>query len=93
MRRVERASPASQSPQTADPFPRLRQVFKPHPVEMSSDTALLRDLKENAVRYLKTTANATGMTNGRPVTAREMRLQGVLSGTDIGWAGRFTLCG
>ncbi|KAF0305576.1 E3 ubiquitin-protein ligase RING2 [Amphibalanus amphitrite] len=39
--------------------PEIELVFKPHPVEMSADTALLKDLKENAVRYLKTTANAT----------------------------------
>ncbi|XP_037094400.1 E3 ubiquitin-protein ligase RING2-like [Pollicipes pollicipes] len=39
--------------------PEIELVFKPHPVEMAGDVALLRDLKENAVRYLKTTANAT----------------------------------
>ncbi|XP_022907939.1 E3 ubiquitin-protein ligase RING1 [Onthophagus taurus] len=34
-------------------------VFKPHPTEMSGDNPLIKALKENSVRYLKTTANAT----------------------------------
>lgn len=38
----------------------IELVFKPHPTEMTSDNPLMRALKENCVRYLKTTANATG---------------------------------
>lgn len=34
-------------------------IFKPHPVEMGPENDLMKILKENAVRYLKTTANAT----------------------------------
>lgn len=37
----------------------IELVFKPHPVEMGPDNALMKVLKENSVRYLKTTANAT----------------------------------
>ncbi|KAG4067396.1 hypothetical protein HA402_015832 [Bradysia odoriphaga] len=37
----------------------IELVFKPHPTEMTSDNPLMRALKENCVRYLKTTANAT----------------------------------
>lgn len=38
----------------------IELVFKPHPTEMGSDNQLIRVLKENSVRYIKTTANATG---------------------------------
>jgi len=38
----------------------IELVFKPHPIEMGSDNQLIRVLKENSVRYIKTTANATG---------------------------------
>lgn len=37
----------------------IELVFKPHPTEMSADNPLLRALKENCIRYLKTTANAS----------------------------------
>jgi len=37
----------------------IELVFKPHPTEMSADNQLIRALKENCVRYIKTTANAT----------------------------------
>lgn len=37
----------------------LELVFKPHPTEMTPDNPLMKALKENTVRYLKTTANAT----------------------------------
>jgi len=37
----------------------IELVFKPHPVEMSSDNDLIKALKENSVRYIKTTNNAT----------------------------------
>lgn len=34
-------------------------VFRPHPLQMGDEAGLWRELKDNAVRYLKTTANAT----------------------------------
>jgi len=37
----------------------IELVFKPHPVEMGSDNDLIKALKENSVRYIKTTNNAT----------------------------------
>ncbi|XP_017873187.1 PREDICTED: E3 ubiquitin-protein ligase RING1 [Drosophila arizonae] len=37
----------------------IELVFKPHPTEMSPDNQLIRALKDNCVRYIKTTANAT----------------------------------
>lgn len=39
----------------------IELVFKPHPTEMAGDNLLVKALKENSVRYLKTTANASGM--------------------------------
>jgi E3 ubiquitin-protein ligase RNF1/2 len=38
----------------------IELVFKPHPTEMAPDNPLMKALKENSVRYLKTTSNATG---------------------------------
>lgn len=38
----------------------IELVFKPHPTEMAGDNPLLKALKENSVRYIKTTSNATG---------------------------------
>jgi len=35
-------------------------VLRPHPTKMDSDNSLLRHLNGHAVRYIKTTANATG---------------------------------
>lgn len=37
----------------------IELVFKPHPTEMSGDNPLVKALKENSIRYIKTTANAT----------------------------------
>lgn len=37
----------------------IELVFKPHPTEMAADNSLVKALKENSVRYLKTTANAS----------------------------------
>lgn len=37
----------------------IELVFKPHPTEMNGDNVLMKALKENTVRYIKTTANAT----------------------------------
>lgn len=38
----------------------IELVFKPHPTEMGGDNTLIKALKENSVRYIKTTANASG---------------------------------
>lgn len=38
----------------------IELVFKPHPTEMTGDNQLIKALKENSIRYIKTTANATG---------------------------------
>lgn len=37
----------------------IELVFKPHPTEMNSENILMKALKDNTVRYIKTTANAT----------------------------------
>ncbi|XP_053668837.1 E3 ubiquitin-protein ligase RING1 [Anopheles marshallii] len=37
----------------------IELVFKPHPTEMAGDNPLLKALKENSIRYIKTTSNAT----------------------------------
>lgn len=37
----------------------IELVFMPHPTEMPSDNSLMRALKDNTTRYIKTTANAT----------------------------------
>ncbi|BES87683.1 unnamed protein product [Nesidiocoris tenuis] len=37
----------------------IELVFKPHPVEMTVDNSLMRALKDNTTKYIKTTANAT----------------------------------
>ncbi|XP_043279036.1 E3 ubiquitin-protein ligase RING1 [Venturia canescens] len=37
----------------------IELVFKPHPTEMAGDNSLIKALKENCIRYIKTTANAT----------------------------------
>lgn len=38
----------------------IELVFKPHPTEMTGDNPLVKALKENSIRYIKTTANASG---------------------------------
>ncbi|XP_014249940.1 E3 ubiquitin-protein ligase RING1-like [Cimex lectularius] len=40
-------------------FDEIELVFKPHPVEMPNDSSLIKALKENSTRYIKTTANAS----------------------------------
>ncbi|XP_075231319.1 E3 ubiquitin-protein ligase Sce [Lycorma delicatula] len=37
----------------------IELIFMPHPTEMGADTPLMKALKDNSVRYLKTTSNAT----------------------------------
>lgn len=39
----------------------IELVFKPHPTEMTGDNQLMRALRDSSVRYLKTTANASGV--------------------------------
>lgn len=41
-------------------FNEIELVFKPHPIEMGNDHDLIKALKENSIRYIKTTSNATG---------------------------------
>lgn len=38
----------------------IELIFKPHPTEMTGDNHLMRALRDSSVRYLKTTANASG---------------------------------
>lgn len=38
----------------------IELVFMPHPTEMGADNTLMKALKDSSVRYIKTTANATG---------------------------------
>lgn len=38
----------------------IELIFRPHPTEMAGDNPLIKALKENTARYLKTTANASG---------------------------------
>lgn len=37
----------------------IEVIFKPHPTEMTPDNPLMKVLKDNCIRYVKTTANAT----------------------------------
>ncbi|CAH0388166.1 unnamed protein product [Bemisia tabaci] len=37
----------------------IELVFKPHPLEMVEDDVLIKALRGNSIRYIKTTANAT----------------------------------
>ncbi|XP_067006687.1 E3 ubiquitin-protein ligase RING1 [Anabrus simplex] len=37
----------------------IELVFKPHPTEMGADNTLIKALKENSIRYIKTTANCS----------------------------------
>ena len=38
----------------------IELVFRPHPLEMNEENELIRELKDSSIRYIKTTANATG---------------------------------
>lgn len=44
---------------TEDGNDEIELVFKPHPTEMGSDNVLMKALKDNTIRYLKTQAHAT----------------------------------
>lgn len=37
----------------------IELVFKPHPTEMGADNVVIKALKDNTIRYLKTTSNAS----------------------------------
>lgn len=39
----------------------IELIFKPHPTEMMGDNQLMRALRDSSVRFLKTTANASGI--------------------------------
>lgn len=53
-----------EGPSDVNTLDEIELVFMPHPTEMGADNSLMRALKDNAMRYIKTTANATGMPIG-----------------------------
>ena len=58
---VEQAGTSSSTtleniPAAAAPAPEMELVFKPHPKQLATDNAIASE-----TRYIKTTANATGM--------------------------------
>uniref|UniRef100_A0A1B6C636 RING-type E3 ubiquitin transferase n=1 Tax=Clastoptera arizonana TaxID=38151 RepID=A0A1B6C636_9HEMI len=48
-----------EGPSDANTLDEIELVFMPHPTEMGADNSLIKALKDNAMRYIKTTANAT----------------------------------
>lgn len=57
--RTEQTDTEGEGPSEPLTLNEIELVFKPHPTEMSGDNQLVKALKENSVRYIKTTANAT----------------------------------
>lgn len=57
--RTEHTDTEGEGPSEPLTINEIELVFKPHPTEMSGDNHLVKALKENSVRYIKTTANAT----------------------------------
>lgn len=57
--RTEQTDTEGEGPSEPMTLNEIELVFKPHPTEMAGDNALVRALKENSIRYIKTTANAT----------------------------------
>ncbi|XP_060522390.1 E3 ubiquitin-protein ligase RING1 [Cylas formicarius] len=57
--RTEQTDTDGEGPSEPMTLNEIELVFKPHPTEMSGDNALVKALKENSIRYIKTTANAT----------------------------------
>lgn len=51
----------------------IELIFRPHPTEMTGDNHLIKALKENSVRYLKTTANASGEYD-KPIFENDFRI-------------------
>ncbi|XP_072381965.1 E3 ubiquitin-protein ligase RING1 [Diabrotica undecimpunctata] len=57
--RTEQTDTEGEGPSEPMTLNEIELVFKPHPTEMSGDNSLVKALKENSIRYIKTTANAT----------------------------------
>lgn len=57
--RTEQTDTEGEGPSEPMTINEIELVFKPHPTEMSGDNHLVKALKENSIRYIKTTANAT----------------------------------
>lgn len=57
--RTEQTDTEGEGPSEPLTLNEIELVFKPHPTEMAGDNQLVKALKENSVRYIKTTANAT----------------------------------
>lgn len=57
--RTEQTDTEGEGPSEPMTLNEIELVFKPHPTEMSGDNHLVKALKENSIRYIKTTANAT----------------------------------
>ncbi|KAJ8923104.1 hypothetical protein NQ315_001657 [Exocentrus adspersus] len=57
--RTEQTDTEGEGPLEPMTLNEIELVFKPHPTEMSGDNPLVKALKENSIRYIKTTANAT----------------------------------
>lgn len=57
--RTEQTDTEGEGPSEPLTLNEIELVFKPHPTEMAGDNHLVKALKENSVRYIKTTANAT----------------------------------
>ncbi|KAK5641376.1 hypothetical protein RI129_009923 [Pyrocoelia pectoralis] len=57
--RTEQTDTEGEGPSEPITLNEIELVFKPHPTEMAGDNHLVKALKENSIRYIKTTANAT----------------------------------
>lgn len=57
--RTEQTDTEGEGPSEPITLNEIELVFKPHPTEMAGDNQLVKALKENSIRYIKTTANAT----------------------------------
>ncbi|XP_018329716.1 E3 ubiquitin-protein ligase RING1 [Agrilus planipennis] len=57
--RTEQTDTEGEGPSEPTTLNEIELVFKPHPTEMAGDNQLVKALKENSIRYIKTTANAT----------------------------------
>ncbi|KAF2880601.1 hypothetical protein ILUMI_25565 [Ignelater luminosus] len=57
--RTEQTDTEGEGPSEPMTLNEIELVFKPHPTEMAGDNQLVKALKENSIRYIKTTANAT----------------------------------
>ncbi|CAG9856945.1 unnamed protein product [Phyllotreta striolata] len=57
--RTEQTDTEGEGPSEPLTLNEIELVFKPHPTEMSGENPLVKALKENSIRYIKTTGNAT----------------------------------